>query len=108
MINAPFSAETGEEMIEIPFYSQPWFWDIVKQILGVLFILVLVFGVLRPVLNNITNAGKGSAGEGGDGIARAGSYVAGPEENVRRERCGLVNHSDSFVKRVRRRARAFL
>lgn len=72
VINAPFSAETGEEMIEIPFYSQPWFWDIVKQILGVLFILVLVFGVLRPVLNNITNAGKGSAGEGGDGDIELG------------------------------------
>lgn len=72
VINAPFSAEIGEEMIEIPFYSQPWFWDIVKQILGVLFILVLVFGVLRPVLNNITNAGKGSAGEGGDGDIELG------------------------------------
>ncbi|TXI28001.1 MAG: flagellar basal body M-ring protein FliF [Aquipseudomonas alcaligenes] len=72
VINAPFSAETGEEMIEIPFYSQPWFWDIIKQILGVLFILVLVFGVLRPVLNNITNAGKGSAGEGGDGDIELG------------------------------------
>jgi hypothetical protein len=46
VINAPFSAETGDEEISIPFYSQPWFWDIVKQILGVLFILVLVFGVL--------------------------------------------------------------
>lgn len=68
VINAPFSAETGEEMIEIPFYSQPWFWDIIKQILGVLFILVLVFGVLRPVLNNITNAGKGSAAEGGGDV----------------------------------------
>ena len=43
---------------EPSFYSQPWFWDIVKQVLGVLFILVLVFGVLRPVLNNITGNGK--------------------------------------------------
>jgi flagellar M-ring protein FliF len=62
VINTAFVADTGEETIEIPFYSQPWFWDVVKQVLGVLFILVLVFGVLRPVLNNITTAGKGSAG----------------------------------------------
>ncbi|HWV09578.1 MAG TPA: flagellar M-ring protein FliF C-terminal domain-containing protein, partial [Pseudomonas sp.] len=59
VINTPFSAALGEEIIEIPFYTQPWFWDIVKQVLGVLFILVLVFGVLRPVLNNITGGGKG-------------------------------------------------
>ncbi|PMU10336.1 MULTISPECIES: flagellar basal-body MS-ring/collar protein FliF [unclassified Pseudomonas] len=58
VINMPFSAERGEVIAEIPFYSQPWFWDIVKQVLGVLFILVLVFGVLRPVLNNITGGGK--------------------------------------------------
>ncbi|MBC8979804.1 flagellar M-ring protein FliF [Pseudomonas lurida] len=58
VINMPFSAERGEVIAEPAFYSQPWFWDIVKQVLGVLFILVLVFGVLRPVLNNITGNGK--------------------------------------------------
>jgi flagellar M-ring protein FliF len=67
VINTPFSAELGEEMTEIPFYTQPWFWDVVKQVLGVLFILVLVFGVLRPVLNNITGAGRGQGdGRGSD------------------------------------------
>ncbi|WP_460117158.1 flagellar basal-body MS-ring/collar protein FliF [Pseudomonas sp. S2_C03] len=68
VINMPFSADRGEVVADIPFYSQPWFWDIVKQVLGVLFILVLVFGVLRPVLNNITGGGKGKqlAGIGSD------------------------------------------
>ncbi|AMR66929.1 flagellar basal-body MS-ring/collar protein FliF [Aquipseudomonas alcaligenes] len=88
VINAPFSAETGEEMIEIPFYSQPWFWDIVKQILGVLFILVLVFGVLRPVLNNITNAGKGSSAEGSDGDIELGD-MGGLEGELSADRVSL-------------------
>lgn len=69
VINAPFAADTFDEsFIDVPFYSQPWFWDVVKQVLGVLFILVLVFGVLRPVLNNLANAGKGKAlqAAGGD------------------------------------------
>lgn len=70
VINSQFSAVQGEEIIAIPFYTQPWFWDIVKQVLGVLFILVLVFGVLRPVLNNITAGGKGrglmAGGRNGD------------------------------------------
>jgi len=65
VVNVPFSADRGEVLVDIPFYSQPWFWDIVKQALGVLFILVLVFGVLRPVLNNITRGGK-DAGVAGD------------------------------------------
>jgi len=59
VINTAFTTSLGEEIPDIPFYTQPWFWDIVKQVLGVLFILVLVFGVLRPVLNNITGGGKG-------------------------------------------------
>ncbi|XMB50478.1 flagellar basal-body MS-ring/collar protein FliF [Pseudomonas fluorescens] len=58
VINMPFSAERGEVISDPVFYTQPWFWDIVKQVLGVLFILVLVFGVLRPVLNNITGGSK--------------------------------------------------
>lgn len=66
VINAPFSAEIDEVSVEIPFYSQPWFWDVVKQILGVLFILVLVFGVLRPVLSNITAGGRNAAGRDRD------------------------------------------
>ncbi|WP_421527096.1 flagellar basal-body MS-ring/collar protein FliF [Pseudomonas brenneri] len=66
VINMPFSQERGEVIADIPFYSQPWFWDIVKQVLGVLFILVLVFGVLRPVLNNITGHGKKQLAPFGD------------------------------------------
>uniref|UniRef100_UPI00257AB005 flagellar M-ring protein FliF C-terminal domain-containing protein n=1 Tax=Pseudomonas sp. TaxID=306 RepID=UPI00257AB005 len=58
VVNTPFSTAAPEEIADIPFYTQPWFWDVVKQVLGVLFILVLVFGVLRPVLNNLTGASK--------------------------------------------------
>ena len=61
VINAPFNPDQGEVIAEPSFYQQPWFWDVVKQVLGVLFILVLVFGVLRPVLNNITGGGKSKA-----------------------------------------------
>ena len=66
VINVPFAADRGEEIADIAFYQQPWFWDIVKQVLGVVFILVLVFGVLRPVLNNITGGGKQAAATDSD------------------------------------------
>lgn len=72
VINAPFSADRGEVVPEVSFYQQPWFWEVVKQVLGVLFILVLVFGVLRPVLNNITGGGKGKGLVGADGDVELG------------------------------------
>ncbi|MFI8479416.1 flagellar basal-body MS-ring/collar protein FliF [Pseudomonas sp. NPDC078700] len=80
VINTPFTAVTGEEVADIPFYTQPWFWDTVKQVLGVLFILVLVFGVLRPVLNNITGGGKSremSVAGGPDGDVELGDMAGG-------------------------------
>lgn len=80
VINAPFAAQDGDEVISIPFYTQPWFWDIIKQVLGVLFVLVLVFGVLKPVLKNISSSGKGSAGGGAHGgdvaLGSMGGYGA--------------------------------
>lgn len=60
VINAPFVPLSDEAFVEPPFYSQPWFWDIMKQMLGILFILILVFGVLRPLMNNILGTGKAS------------------------------------------------
>lgn len=79
VINAAFSADKGEVISEPSFYQQPWFWDVIKQVLGVLFILVLVFGVLRPVLNNITGGGKSkqlALAEGGAG-GMAGGMMGG-------------------------------
>lgn len=83
VINAAFSADKGEVISEPSFYQQPWFWDVIKQVLGVLFILVLVFGVLRPVLNNITGGGKGKqlalaeGGAGGTGGGMSGGMAGG-------------------------------
>ena len=47
VINSAFVAEAElEPLPAIPFWEQPWFWDVAKQILGILFVLVLVFAVL--------------------------------------------------------------
>ncbi|WP_300726010.1 flagellar basal-body MS-ring/collar protein FliF [Pseudomonas sp.] len=88
VINVPFSSERSEVIADIPFYSQPWFWDVLKQVLGVVFILVLVFGVLRPVLNNITGHGrnKGVAGIGSD--AEMGG-IAGLDGELGNDRVSL-------------------
>lgn len=57
VVNTTFLA--GDESLEeAPFYTQPWFWDIARQILAGLFVLILVFGVLRPALRNILAKGE--------------------------------------------------
>ena len=47
VINVPFSTERGEVIADIAFYSQPWFWDVVKQVLGS---LVWLWLVLLPMV----------------------------------------------------------
>lgn len=56
VINAEFAIpEAPEPLPEIPIYMQPWVWDIAKQVLGGLFVLFLVFGVLKPSLKNMVD-----------------------------------------------------
>lgn len=46
---------------EPALWEQPWFWEVSKQGLGILLVLALVLGVLRPILNNLAKAGDVSA-----------------------------------------------
>jgi len=56
VINSAFAdSVTLENLPEIPLWEQDWFWSIVKQSLGGIAILVLVFGVLRPTIRSLAN-----------------------------------------------------
>ncbi|WP_117216170.1 flagellar basal-body MS-ring/collar protein FliF [Pseudomonas coronafaciens] len=88
VINVPFSSERAEVLPEASFYSQPWFWDLVKQAVGVIFILILVFGVLRPVLNNITNGKSKQLAAFGGGDAELGG-MGGLDGELSNDRVSL-------------------
>lgn len=56
VMNAQFSLpEAIEPLPEIPIWQQAWVWDIAKQVLGGLFVLFLVFGILKPAIKNMMN-----------------------------------------------------
>lgn len=88
VINSPFVTAEKFETEEVPIWKQDWVWEIVKQVLAALFVLLLVFGILRPILRNLadsgsanTVAGLGAAGdvaaelEGLDAAGMAGDQV---------------------------------
>ncbi len=55
VINSRF--RLPEEPAPLPepgFWEQSWFWDLVRQAGGVLLVLLLVFGVLRPAMKRLT------------------------------------------------------
>jgi flagellar M-ring protein FliF len=66
VINSPFMGKSEIELGSPEFWSQPWFWEIMKQVLAGLFLLVLIFGVIRPTIHSIAN--KGRSDEDGMGM----------------------------------------
>ena len=59
VVNSPFVAVEQVQEETLSFWQQEWFLDLGKQLMAVLFILVLVLGVLRPILKNLSSAGSG-------------------------------------------------
>ena len=58
VLNSPFAAT--EEFVDedIPIWQQEWVWDIARKAAAGLFVLLLVFGLLRPILNNLAVASQ--------------------------------------------------
>jgi len=58
VINSPFMGKAEVALGTPEFWTQPWFWEILKQVLAGLFLLVLIFGVIRPTIQSIANKGR--------------------------------------------------
>jgi flagellar M-ring protein FliF len=84
-MNTAFAPEETVEFEAPGFWEQPWFWDLMKQVLAGLVILVLVLGLLRPTLKSLSGGGQRARGldtsdsgyggldeiEGGDELRKA-------------------------------------
>ncbi|MDH5189976.1 MAG: flagellar basal-body MS-ring/collar protein FliF [Gammaproteobacteria bacterium] len=68
VINAEFSQQPAPEPLPEPaIWEQAWVWDIAKQALGGAVILLLIFGVLKPVLGSLAKLDIGAGMVGGTG-----------------------------------------
>ncbi|MCX4028891.1 flagellar M-ring protein FliF [Endozoicomonas sp. SM1973] len=110
VINSAFVDVPTEAIEEIPFWTQPWFWEIIKLVLAGIFLLILLFGFLKPMVRHLfakpepvaAAAGVGgmegledleSLGEGGSlaedqvSISGAGSSILlpGPHEGYEQQ-----------------------
>jgi flagellar M-ring protein FliF len=83
VINSSFIPMPEPEAVPEPsLMEQPWIWDIAKQAVGAIGLLIVVFGVLKPVMRSLAEKGAQTtqsrgmmqAGEAGDG-ATTGSVA---------------------------------
>lgn len=70
VMNTAFATPETIEFEQPGFWEQPWFWDLMKQVLAGLVILVLVLGLLRPTLKSLSGGGR----QGRDSALGGGDY----------------------------------
>ncbi|RTE66850.1 flagellar basal body M-ring protein FliF [Amphritea opalescens] len=81
VINSPFAVPEIYQEEEVPIWKQEWVLDLVKQVLGGLFVLLLVFGVLRPIMKSLAiSAAQKAAADGAE--AKTETDMAGDLESL--------------------------
>jgi len=58
VVNRSFFRAPVEEIAPTPMWAEEWFSSLLKQVLGGIAILVLIFGLLRPLYKNLSQAGE--------------------------------------------------
>lgn len=85
VVNSPFVPVIEEESapVEIPFYQQPWVLSIGKIVGALIVVLALIFVVLRPVMNSLTQNARSGAQTGGGTLGNMGDMNSpmGPMSN---------------------------
>ncbi|WP_040725678.1 flagellar basal-body MS-ring/collar protein FliF [Thiomicrorhabdus sp. Kp2] len=54
VVNASFVVAPAEELEMTPIWQESWFWDLIKQLLAGLAVLIIIFGVIRPMLRDLS------------------------------------------------------
>ncbi len=78
VVNSPFVPVIEEQgtPIEIPFYQQPWVLSIGKIVGALIVVLALIFVVLRPVMNSLTQNARSNAQPGGMPLGDMGDMAS--------------------------------
>ena len=75
VVNAAFQPPPELEPVpEPPLWEQPWLWTVLKQVFGGIGVLLLIFGVIKPVMRGL--AEKGVEFSAAPQLAMAGGNIA--------------------------------
>ncbi len=56
VVNVPFTKVEFEAIPDEAIYEKAWVWDVVKQVLGGMAVLFVIFGVLKPAMKTLAVA----------------------------------------------------
>ena len=82
VINSTFISQPEAEALPEPsLMEQPWVWDVARQAAGALGLLIVVFGVLKPVMRSLAEKGARNMQAGAMVPAAATAGEAGVGED---------------------------
>ncbi len=79
VINAGFTVPEIQEIPEESFWEKSWFRSVAKQVVGGVLVLLLLFGVLRPVMNKLANHSAAARNVESDGLSEDQLTLTGGE-----------------------------
>ena len=103
IVNTPFQLpEEIEALPEPPVWEQPWAMGLAKQLVGGLVVLLIAFGILRPMLSNLSTHGKNIV-EQYDALPQGGQMRNGDDQLTLSDQSSptgqqLKNVANSMVK----------
>ena len=81
VVNTPFLLpEEVEPLPEVPIWEQAWVMSLAKQLLGALAVLFIAFGILRPMLRNLSTHGKYASAQALPGGQIGGQLALGEDQ----------------------------
>ncbi len=97
--NIPFRQPAPVEALpEVPLWEQNWFWDVVKQAVGGLVVLFLIFGILRPTLKGLMKAPEpGSLALQAAASGPDGQRALPPGEGAQQAAQGSLNNDEELL-----------
>lgn len=58
VVSTPFAVDEVPTVEAPPFWMEPWFLELMKQVLGAIVVLLIVVVLLRPLFRNLSDAGE--------------------------------------------------
>ena len=103
VINASFAQPPAlEAPPETPFYQKPWVWDVAKQVGAGIGVILLIFGVFRPLLRSLVDKAPPpgtmvmARGGGGDLPAPGGMAMNGQQMQTQGQLPGPNNYEQQL------------
>ncbi|MCU7918520.1 MAG: flagellar M-ring protein FliF [Candidatus Thiodiazotropha sp. (ex Dulcina madagascariensis)] len=94
-----FIPEPPQPLPEIAMWEEAWFWDLVRQVGGVLLFLLLIFGVLKPTMTRLIRqaAEARRASEMAAAAGPSGVIAGGAEGGVGAAQMGAMGADDASL-----------